>query len=53
MADGNISNVNPDLGLTDAQVQAQIKSGHKNTAEQSLTRSVREICRIIFLRSLI
>lgn len=43
MADGNISNVNPDLGLTDAQVQAQIKSGHKNTAEQSLTRSVREI----------
>ncbi len=45
MADGNISNVNPDLGLTDAQVQAQIKSGHKNTAEQSLTRSVREILR--------
>ncbi|MDN6596516.1 MAG: HAD-IC family P-type ATPase [Lentilactobacillus parabuchneri] len=43
MADGNISNVNPDLGLPDAQVQAQIKSGHKNTAEQSLTRSVREI----------
>ncbi|ORN00875.1 putative cation-transporting ATPase F [Lentilactobacillus parabuchneri] len=45
MADGNISNVNPDFGLTDAQVQAQIKSGHKNTAEQSLTRSVREILR--------
>lgn len=45
MADVNISEVTPEQGLSSAQVEHQIQSGHKNTGEQSLTRSVKDIFR--------
>ena len=45
MAEVNLSNINPDQGLSDAQVNQQIQNGKKNTVEQSLTRSIQEILR--------
>ncbi|GHP13479.1 magnesium-transporting ATPase [Lentilactobacillus fungorum] len=45
MAEVNLADVNTARGLSDKQVEQQIKAGKKNTAEQSLTRSVKEIFR--------
>ncbi|GAF37172.1 hypothetical protein JCM14108_2190 [Lentilactobacillus farraginis DSM 18382 = JCM 14108] len=45
MADVKISEVSSEQGLSAAQVDHQIKNGYKNTGEQSLTRSVKEILR--------
>lgn len=45
MADVKISEVSPEQGLSSAQVEHQIKTGHQNTGEQSLTRSIKEILR--------
>ncbi len=41
MADVNIPQTDPDVGLSDAQVQQQIHNGNQNTGEESLTRSTR------------
>ncbi|WP_268913480.1 HAD-IC family P-type ATPase [Lentilactobacillus sp. SPB1-3] len=38
-----LTDINPEQGLTSGQVQQQIESGNKNTAEKSLTKSVKEI----------
>ncbi|GAY73704.1 hypothetical protein NBRC111893_1850 [Lentilactobacillus kosonis] len=38
-----LADINPEQGLTGSQVQKQIESGNKNTAEKSLTKSVKEI----------
>lgn len=45
MAEINLAEVSSEHGLSDAQVKQQIQTNHKNTAEQSLTRSVKEIFR--------
>lgn len=45
MAEINLAEVSSEHGLSDAQVKQQIQANHKNTAEQSLTRSVKEIFR--------
>ncbi|MGF2384889.1 HAD-IC family P-type ATPase [Lentilactobacillus otakiensis] len=45
MAEVNIANVDPDVGLSDSQVQQQVRDGNQNTGEESLTRSVSDILR--------
>ncbi len=45
MADVNIPQTDPDVGLSDAQVQQQIHNGNQNTGEESLTRSTSDIFR--------
>ncbi|GAA2967886.1 HAD-IC family P-type ATPase [Lentilactobacillus parakefiri] len=45
MADGDRQKVDPEIGLSESQVQQLIKEGHQNTGEQSLTRSVSDILR--------
>ncbi|WP_283680170.1 HAD-IC family P-type ATPase [Lentilactobacillus sp. Marseille-Q4993] len=45
MANVELSSIDPKLGLTTDQVNIQIENGNKNTAEESLTRSVKEILR--------
>ncbi|WP_056949536.1 cation-translocating P-type ATPase [Lentilactobacillus kisonensis] len=45
MAEVKLTEISADHGLSDDQVTHQIQTGNKNTAEQSLTRSVKEIFR--------